>query len=221
MFIPSHCEATNNIKSLIDTNRNKIQELFGGDKLTMLQMNSYGMIAEYRHHQKLLALQKSMREKGLSFEENQSKEKKSMEEIIYKDGYLYKDVYTIIQMMGEELKEKINPQFISFLEENQDKEYISQIDSSKPLKEQALRKEVRLLLSIIYIQYFCNKEKKIELLEHDKRLLEEYNANVNTIFKTEETVTSKNEIEEKSLVVGSNESFISRIINKIKKFLNL
>ena len=124
-----------------------------------------------------------------------------MEEIIYKDGYLYKDVYTIIQMMGEELKEKINPQFISFLEENQDKEYISQIDSSKPLKEQALRKEVRLLLSIIYIQYFCNKEKKIELLEHDKRLLEEYNANVNTIFKTEETVTSKNEIEEKSLVV--------------------
>ena len=69
LFIPSHCEATNNIKSLIDTNRNKIQELFGGDKLTMLQMNSYGMIAEYRHHQKLLALQKSMREKGLSFEE--------------------------------------------------------------------------------------------------------------------------------------------------------
>lgn len=137
-----------------------------------------------------------------------------MEEI-YKDGYLYKDVYTIIEMMGDELKGKINPKFIQFLKENQDEEYISQIDSSKPLKNQPLRKEVRLLLSIMYIYYFCDEEKKKELLEREKQLLDEYNSNVNIIFKPKENKFIDNKTEEKSLVVQDNESFIKKIINKI------
>ena len=75
---------------------------------------------------------------------------------MYSDTFLYKDTYVVINMMSKEMKEKINPKFIKFLEENQDKEYESYLNNKIPLERQEIRPELKLMLSIIYIQYLCD-----------------------------------------------------------------
>ena len=73
---------------------------------------------------------------------------------MYKQEYLYKDTYTIIEMMDDNLKSKINSDFIRFLKENQDSSFEGTINKNIPLKEQNLREEKKIMLSLIYIDYF-------------------------------------------------------------------
>lgn len=126
-----------------------------------------------------------------------------MEEIVYKDEYLYKDIYTIINMMNSDMKSKISKQLIDFLEKNQDNTYISYINPNKPLKEQELNKKTKLFLSIIYINYFCEDKKREEILKKEKENLENANKNLyNNIFKNQNNKNEllKNKIEKKKKI---------------------
>ena len=76
----------------------------------------------------------------------------------YTNECLYKDTYTIITMMDDDLRSKISNKFISFLQENMDNEFEGTIDNKIPLKRQELRYEVRLMLSLIYINFICDDE---------------------------------------------------------------
>lgn len=137
---------------------------------------------------------------------------------IYTDGCLYKDTYTIIKMMDEEMQSKINPQFIDFLKENQEENYIGCVNPKKPLKEQELREEIKLMLSLIYINYLCNESEKQKIQQEDKIKIEQYNKSlIENIFKKKDEAT----VENKDLTVVKEKNVIQKLINKIRKIFNI
>ena len=114
---------------------------------------------------------------------------------MYSDTFLYKDTYVVINMMSKEMKEKINPKFIKFLEENQDKEYESYLNNKIPLERQKIRPELKLMLSIIYIQYLCDSETKERILLKEKENIKRYNEQITeNIFnkKEEKNINNSN-----------------------------
>lgn len=140
----------------------------------------------------------------------------------YSNECLYKDTYTIISMMDDNMRNKISNKFIEFLKENQDTNFEGTINNKIPLKEQELRYEVKLMLSLIYINYICDDEiqRKIQMQENEN-LKEFYNRD---IFKEENENTDDEKIEktqEENLeMITYKESFISKLLKKIKTFFN-
>ena len=81
---------------------------------------------------------------------------------------IYVDISVIISMMPTEMKSKISNSFINFIEKKKSNNYVSNINPKIPLKEQKIRKETKELLGIIYRDYLCNDEEKINLLQEEK-----------------------------------------------------
>ena len=147
------------------------------------------------------------------------------EKEIYSDTFLYKDTYVVINMMSKEMKEKINPKFIKFLEENQDKEYESYLNNKIPLERQEIRPELKLMLSIIYIQYLCDSETKERILLKEKENIKRYNEQITeNIFnkKEEKNINNSNintENNTELIIYSPRERILKKIWNKIKKIL--
>ena len=145
---------------------------------------------------------------------------------MYSDTFLYKDTYVVINMMSKEMKEKINPKFIKFLEENQDKEYESYLNNKIPLERQEIRPELKLMLSIIYIQYLCDSETKERILLKEKENIKRYNEQITeNIFnkKEEKNINNSNintENNTELVIYSPRERILKKIWNKIKKILN-
>ena len=144
----------------------------------------------------------------------------------YTNECLYKDAYTIIEMMNPELRSKINKKFIDFLKENQDIEFEGTVNKNIPLKNQELREEVKLMLSILYINYFCTQEKKKEILKSEEKNINKYydlfkNKKDDDMelqeFKEQEDKKHQNNMQ----LIKYKENFFTKIIKKIKNYINL
>lgn len=148
---------------------------------------------------------------------------------MYTNECLYKDIYTIIEMVDNEMKSKISNKFINFLLENQDINFEGTINKNIPIKEQDLRIEIKLMLSQMYIDYFCEEEKKKEILEIEKKNIENFYSK--DIFKKSysEAVNLKQtnlegiKIEESNVnnglsMIEYKENIFIKIINIIKQF---
>ena len=137
---------------------------------------------------------------------------------MYNQEYLYKDTYTIIEMMDDSLKSRINPDFIRFLKENQDNSFEGTINKNIPLKEQNLREEIKIMLSLIYIDYFCEKDEKDKIIQKEENNLREFYSR--DIFEKNNIKNQPNITEKPKEMVVYKETLIQKIINKIKKFFN-
>lgn len=84
---------------------------------------------------------------------------------------IYVDISVIISMMPTGMKSKISNSFINFIENNKSNNYVSNINPNIPLQEQNIRKETKEMLGIIYRDYLCNEEERINLLQEEKREL--------------------------------------------------
>ena len=150
----------------------------------------------------------------------------------YSDECLYKDVYTIINMMDENMRGKIDSKFIDFLRENQDEEYVSCINPNIPLKEQEINEDIKIFLSMIYINYLCSEEEKAQIMLEEKENInkEKEKYSYENIFKNqakpEETkveenvdkLNDENITGPKELVVVKKKNIIQRIFEKILSF---
>lgn len=136
---------------------------------------------------------------------------------------VYTDISIIIDMMPESLRNKLSSEFIYFININKDKDYVSNINPMIPLNKQTVRKETKEVMAIIYRQYLCSSKEKEELLDRDEEIIrsEEQNKigfDPKKIFVSrEENVYPEEEVS--ALVVKTEEGYITRIINKIKKLL--
>lgn len=139
---------------------------------------------------------------------------------IYSERCLYKDTYTIINMMENNLKSKINPKFIEFLKENQDEQYQTCINIEIPLKEQKLREEIKLMLSIIYINYLCEPLERKMILKEENDNIQMYNKQLyeNMFKKNTENI---NDNKDKQLIVIKEKNIIQKLIDKIKTVFKL
>lgn len=141
----------------------------------------------------------------------------------YTNECLYKDTYTIITMMDEDLRSKISNKFIEFLMVNMDKEFEGTINNKVPLKNQELRYEVRLMLSLIYINFICDDEtqKKLEAID-EENIQKFYNRDIfdNASSSSEVIDSEAEESNEENSLVEYKETFFKKIWNKIKSIFN-
>ena len=90
----------------------------------------------------------------------------------------FSEVYDIINHMDDEMKNKIPKEFIKFIGDNQEFNYKVKIDYSQGINNQNLIHETKVLLSLIYRDYICNKEKKERLIRQDNKILKEQEENL-------------------------------------------
>ena len=138
-----------------------------------------------------------------------------------------KEVDTILNFMGKEYINKLPDKLISFIKENMDSTYISEINVNTPINEQILKNDTRILLSLIYRNYWCSEEKKKLLLEEDKYLKSECEKaiyqkyNPDNIFKNKtQNIISEENIVENVSMVEYKESIFTKIKNWIKTIFN-
>ena len=78
----------------------------------------------------------------------------------------FSEVYDVINHMSKEMQEKIPKSFVNLIKDNRDLDFKFYIDYSIDIKEQLLE-ETKVILSLIYRDYLCDKEKREKLLAID------------------------------------------------------
>ena len=132
----------------------------------------------------------------------------------------YYEIAEIIKYLDEDLKNKIPANMIEFFEANKAQDYVFNVDMSKSLEEQTLLPQTCELLTVLYQEFLCDEaEKKLidEILEENQKLTQTNNELKNVVKKVETIEETKIE-EEKNEMVEVKESFLTKIINKIKNF---
>lgn len=138
------------------------------------------------------------------------------------------EVLDILKHMEESYISKVPKKFMEFLEKNKSKDYNPNFDHSKKLNELNLKEKTKDILAIIYMNYWCDENKKIEykklLNENEKiyqdEIREKYNPDI--IFKKKEEKVQdiqKSDFENLPIEVQKDESFFRKIINFIKNII--
>lgn len=132
----------------------------------------------------------------------------------------YAEVISIIDLLDDELKNKIPNKLRDFFENNKNQNYQVNIDSSISLEQQNLLPETVDILAMLKLNYWCvNEEEKKELMNllneneknYQKELEEKYN--IDNLFKNKES-----KMENRVAMVEYKETFLSRVLNSIKRW---
>lgn len=130
----------------------------------------------------------------------------------------FSEVYDIIFNM--ELYNKIPKSFIELIDNNRDTSYKVNIDYSKSINEQELKKGTRVLLSLIYRDYLCSEEERQTLIKKDKEELKKAEEELRERYSPDNLFKNKSENKKENMQMVQIEkvSFWTKIINKIKIF---
>lgn len=142
----------------------------------------------------------------------------------------FSEVYDVINHMEKKMQEKIPKNFMNLIKDNRDLSYDFKIDYTGDIKKQLL-KESKIILSLIYRDYLCSKEKREELLSLDleeirreeKILQEKYQIDFESRKKekaqSEESKEKEQEEKQKENlpVEVEKEKWYMKIFNFIKK----
>lgn len=141
------------------------------------------------------------------------------------------EVDEILNYLSDEDLEKIPDDIKQAIRDNKDKDYTWNYNEDKPLKEQDVSRDTIAILSYLNMEYLLNEKQKQFMEEMHKRNEQEKRKkeysnetqyNYEDLFKRKNKVEdTNNEQEEVALIPVKEETFISRIINKIKSFFNL
>ena len=139
------------------------------------------------------------------------------------DAQALAEVYDIINHLEPNNYKKISEDFIDFVKQNKDNNYNTTIDFSKSINDQNLLHETKVILSIIYRDFICDKKLKQKLNEYDFKIIEEKKRNIynpNDLFKNkneqlENTSTSQQQ-DTTPMLTKYKESIFTKIFNFIK-----
>ena len=141
------------------------------------------------------------------------------------NNYAYSEVYTILNQLDENDLNKIPDDILFFIKANASED-IDYIDENKSLDEIKISKEAEDMLALLTYYYLCDNNERVEINrvmdKNEKKYQEELRQKYNpdNIFSNEQSFyedknnTSNIEISE---VVIKKESFINKIINKLKE----
>lgn len=138
---------------------------------------------------------------------------------------IYVDISIIIGMMPTEMKSKISNSFIDFIENNKSNTYVSNINPKIPLREQNIRKETKEMLGIIYRDYLCSNEERIDLLQEENEELAKLEFEKRKLYNPDDIFKKKdlkeNIIKKEVGMIEYKESIIKKIITKIKNLFHI
>lgn len=141
----------------------------------------------------------------------------------------YSEVNTFLELIGEEMKNKIPVKLRKFFKREMDKNYIPTINANIPIKEQNLKRKTIAIIAGLNLQYWCKEERKQELLKiysnnekkYQEELREKYNPD--NVFKKhiQEKEIDEKIIENKSALIEYKESIFKKLVNKIKNIFHI
>lgn len=151
-----------------------------------------------------------------------------MNKVLDRNACAYKEIYEILKIFPSELVNKVPKDKIDFFYKNMDNNYEYNI-----LKEtfdgQTMLEETAAILTILFRDYWSNKEQKEKLINFTKNAQsivekedrEKYNPD--NIFKkrNREDEIKENTIQNEVALVEYKESVFKKFINKIKSILKI
>jgi len=143
-----------------------------------------------------------------------------MIEIRYKNAF--KEVYEILQNTEEDLVQKVPKKFITFLIDNMNKNYQTNINTNLDIDKQTLLPETEAILSLIFRSYWATNEEKAEFSIRDKQELLQIEKNIKNQYKDVNAIFEKkqnlsNITLDTNLMIIKKENFIQKILKKIFK----
>ena len=143
----------------------------------------------------------------------------------------YAEVYSILNYLGEEYKNKIPEKLLNVIENSRDKYSTFKLEENKKLKEQVLCQETKDFLAALNLLYWeKNEERKSKLLSiykkndiiYEKEQKEKYSyENLfknNKVTENEDLTAQNSETQNNTQLVEVKETFIHNIISKIKQW---
>lgn len=74
----------------------------------------------------------------------------------------FAEVYDILKFTDKSVIDKISKSFIKFIDDNRDKNYITNLNPYLPLEEQEMSETARNIIDLIYMSYLATPEEKLE-----------------------------------------------------------
>ena len=143
----------------------------------------------------------------------------------------YTEVDEILKYLPQEYVEKVPQKFRRMFHDFKIENYDIDIDPNKPISEQNVIYETRVILAILKYHYWCKSDEEKKQIEEILRKNEKKNKDVYDISnlmvkKEQKAVTEVEKIDTTQKVSQSNlpivapkTSWFSRLIDKIKKLL--
>ena len=128
----------------------------------------------------------------------------------------FKEVYDILQNTEDELISKIPVKFISFIKDNMNCDYKTNIQQNVNIDKQPLLKETEAVLSLIYRSYWATEEEKQEFAIKDQQEFYEkqrQGKSIEQIFIERKKIN--NITIDNNLMIVKKESFIKRFFSKV------
>lgn len=139
----------------------------------------------------------------------------------------YSEVLEILKFISKEDYEKIPANMIELFKLNSNKEYKFTYDPEKTLDEQNVSTRAKAIIGILFRDYWATevqREKIIRKQRNDRLILEEQKKSLydtENIFKKRNTYSETEAKEAVTEMVVYKSNFITRVFNKIKKFLKI
>lgn len=132
------------------------------------------------------------------------------------------EVLDILNHTDEKMVQKIPSKFIDFLKENSSKEYVSNLDHSKKIRDMELKPKTEAILGLIYLKYWADEEgkKKFEqkIKENEEFLANELNNDFNKEVFVNKEIETVSEAENINLPKEyEHVGIVAKIINIIKR----
>lgn len=135
----------------------------------------------------------------------------------------YSEIDEFLGLLNDEQRNKIPQKLREFFREEKDENYIKGINPTEPIKNQNLKEETLGIIALLNLQYWCEDENEKQRLKEvyakNEKVYQEMLQvafNPDDIFK-KKTQPIENEQVENTQMVVYKESFIQKIIGKIKK----
>lgn len=138
------------------------------------------------------------------------------------------EVEAVLERLEDKYKKKIPLEIWEYIKQNKDTTYDFYFDDNKPLENQKLNIDTIAMLTYINMEYLLNEEQKKEmlrLLREDESFAEEKKKEQ---YKTEDLFKNRKD-NQRAIDSNTNneiamtkykESFLKKIINKIKKLFS-
>lgn len=137
--------------------------------------------------------------------------------ILYSKAFV--ELYEIIKKLNNTQREKIPEDFIEYINNNKDSNYIFNVDCTKGLYEQDCMVETKALLIKIYEKYIAQENEKEFWDKYDKLCFEKREdkkreqCNYDNIFKND---VDRNIIKQETSLIEYKDSLFKRLVKYIK-----
>ena len=139
---------------------------------------------------------------------------------------VFSEVYDIILHMDEELLNKIPNMFIELMKQNRDEKFQVNIDYSKSLIGQEIQRGTKVILSLIYRDYLCSVEKRLDLIKKDEEELKQIEEELKKKYNPDNLFKAKlKKVEEfdntQTNIIIYKETVFQKILKKFKQWFHL